>query len=453
MASRVNITKYSILKNKETNLYERKIWQDGASELTHFNLIKYQGSLLTGDQATVKVFYKNGNVREFSGETNSVYLTTIKTLKEKRNHQKKIQMLDKFDELWNKASPSMPEYFFSDPNKPLVVTNVEEKDLLNTALIGRKKSPTEFAKEVGTTKQNIYGQLSGIRGVTKDTAIRYAERLNVDPVDLLFPKKSVAVWGAVNTLEEVDLEEPYSTGRIYGMNNGETVTVPRDIYSQNIRAIKIHAHGSMYHNQVAFYYKDNASDLEINNKLAVVGAKVKGFLDEELTYYYFGLYENVRGKHFLLNPDPYVEEANKYILKNFNLEFISPIVSTLDPKAVKDATIAAKHIPQTMLIPQAEAEKKLSDLAFDYEMKMKKLKEDTDKDKNKFLEEGSEILKEYQKAQIEVEAEIQKLRGELARHAREVKENANKGIASLFSDTVKKSAPVVKFKKVNKTSA
>ena len=44
----------------------------------------------------------------------------------------------------------------------------------------------------------------------------------------------------------------------------------------------------MYHNQVAFYYKDNQADLEINNKLCVVGIKFKGFFDEELTHYYFG---------------------------------------------------------------------------------------------------------------------------------------------------------------------
>ena len=46
-------------------------------------------------------------------------------------------------------------------------------------------------------------------------------------------------------------------------------------------------------------------------------------MDEELHIFYFGLYENVRGKHNLLNPDPYAEDNAKYILKNFNLEFIS----------------------------------------------------------------------------------------------------------------------------------
>ena len=35
----------------------------------------------------------------------------------------------------------------------------------------------------------------------------------------------------------------------------------------------------------------------------------------------------------------------KYILKNFNLEFISPVISTVDPKAVKDATTAQQYMP------------------------------------------------------------------------------------------------------------
>ena len=47
----------------------------------------------------------------------------------------------------------------------------------------------------------VYGQLSGDKGISKDTAIKYGEILNVDPVDLLFPKKTCSIWGYVNTLE------------------------------------------------------------------------------------------------------------------------------------------------------------------------------------------------------------------------------------------------------------
>ena len=290
--------------------------------------------------------------------------------------------------------------------------------LLSDALKARNISATDLAKQAGTTKQNVYGQLSGDRGVSKETAIKYAEKLGVDPADLLFPKKVVSVWGKVNTLEEVDLEEPYSPGRIYGIEN-EDVICPRDYWSPNLKAIKIDAYGSMYHNQIAFYYRDNKTNLEINNKLCVVGAKVKGFFDEELTYYYFGLYENVRGKHFLINPDPYTEDANKYILKNFNLEFISPIISTLDGKSIKDATKAQNLIPKSeLMISVQEAESQKNQVAFEYEMKMIKLKRETEKDKAKFVAEGQKALKEYTKAQAALEAQIANIRGKIAREER-----------------------------------
>ena len=47
-------------------------------------------------------------------------------------------------------------------------------------------------KKLVETKQSVYGQLSGDKGISKDAAIKYSEILKVDPVDLLFPKKLVA---------------------------------------------------------------------------------------------------------------------------------------------------------------------------------------------------------------------------------------------------------------------
>jgi len=406
MSKNLKISKFSLKKNKDGKLIKGD-WQNGASELTNFAIAKYQGSLLTGQQAVVGFIYKNGNYREYYGEREEVFKEAIAKIKEKKNAVKAQALADMFIDEWNKSKPYVPNDF-----------NVKESHLLNDVLKGKDISAPELAKITGTTKQNVYGQLSGDRGVSRETAIKYAEKLGVDPVDLLFPKKSVSVWGKVNTLEEVDLEEPYSPGRIYGIEN-KNVICPRDIWSPNIKAIIIDAYGSMYHNQVAFYYRDNQTKLEINNKLCVVGAKVKGFFDEELTYYYFGLYENVRGKHFLLNPDPYTEDANKYILKNFNLEFISPIVTTLDQKSIKDATAAQKNIPQSeLMISQSEAERKISDIAFEYEMKMIKLKKETEKDKEKFLAEGQKALKEYQKAQAALEAQIADIRGKIAREER-----------------------------------
>ena len=37
-------------------------------------------------------------------------------------------------------------------------------------------------------------------------------------------------------------------------------------------------------------------------------------------------------------------------MRNFNLEFISPVISTVDPKAVKDATVMAQHMPTELTI-------------------------------------------------------------------------------------------------------
>ena len=43
-------------------------------------------------------------------------------------------------------------------------------------------------------------------------------------------------------------------------------------------------------------------------------------------------------------------KINKYILNNFDLEFISPVISTVDPKAIKDATTAQQYMPTEFLI-------------------------------------------------------------------------------------------------------
>ena len=324
--------------------------------MTGVAVSRYTGSLLVGEMAVVGLLYKNGNFYEFYGRKEDVMYHAIEKIKGKKKGVE--EFLDKFWKEWNEAK--------SKPYTP------GSGKLLDTVIKLGLNAP-KFAEEVGRTKQSVYGQLPGDKGISKDTAIKYGEILKVDPVDLLFPKKTCSIWGYVNTLDYVDLEEPYSPGRIYSTSKEETVVVPRDISTSNIRAIKIHSHGSMYHNQIVFYYKDNAAELDINNKVCIVGAKVKGFMDEELTYYYFGLYENVRGKHNLLNPDPYAEDNAKYILNNFNLEFISPVISTVDPKAVKDATTAQQYMPTELTITQDKHEKEMMMLQQKFELQIAKL--------------------------------------------------------------------------------
>ena len=396
----LTISKYSLKKNKDGKITKHE-WQQGAATMHQVAVAKYTGSLLVGEQAVVGLMYDNGNMYEIYGPREAVMFHAVEKIKGKKRGAEAFHQ--KFMDEWNKAVPYAPG------TTKYEVTKFDENKILNSTLKSQNINAPKFAEAVGRTKQSIYGQLSGEKGISKETAIKYGEILKVDPVDLLFSKKTCNIWGYVNTLNYVDLDEPYQPGRIYTSNKEETVVVPRDISTNNIRAIKIHSQGSMYHNQIVFYYKDNAAELDINNKLCIVGAKVKGFMDEELTYYFFGLYENVRGKHNLLNPDPYAEEKDKYIMQNFNLEFIAPVISTVDPKAVRNHTVLQSHIPHELSISQEKHEKEMMLLQQQFEKQIAELK----KQKQMDLEEGQKVLEQYNKAQEELNVQLQKISREI----------------------------------------
>ena len=42
--------------------------------------------------------------------------------------------------------------------------------------------------------------------MSRETAIEYAEKLNCDPVDLMFNKLTIPVWAKANTLKTVEVE-------------------------------------------------------------------------------------------------------------------------------------------------------------------------------------------------------------------------------------------------------
>ena len=60
---------------------------------------------------------------------------------------------------------------------------------------------------------------------------------------------------------------------------------------------KVDAKGTMYHNQVAFYYYKQGNDDAALNKLCIVGMKVYPNADIDPDYsetqYHFGVYENI----------------------------------------------------------------------------------------------------------------------------------------------------------------
>jgi len=286
-----------------------------------------------------------------------------------------------YDKQWNKEKKltKIAAYhkFSSYKDK---VKNIEDIKLMNDFLIekfyeGRKRNPiapktlleneikkkfediNAFADNLEKNKSSVYHHTSGKREISKKVAMEYAAKLKCDAVDLMFEKLSIPVWGKVDLLKSSALLRP---GEIYSLDdkNMERVIVPRDLYQDDIKAIKISARGSMYDNQVAFYYRATSKDDNCLNKLSIVAIEVAGgpveFTDMKTDEYYFGLYESVKGESNLINPDPYASDKNKYILKNFNPKIIAPVIALVNPEAITDKTKMRDSILPAVLIREEE---------------------------------------------------------------------------------------------------
>ena len=155
----------------------------------------------------------------------------------------------------------------------------------------------------------------------------------------------------------------------------------------------------MFDQQVAFYYYSNEKDESCMNKLCVVGMNVVSNLNPKYkeTVYHFGLYENYKGQSNLINPDPFCKEEYKYILKNFEPTFISPVVCMLNQKAIIDETLKKNNIPPELFHEEAKLEQQLaSSKRLIYEAELKQ------KDTNKIHDEARKILDDIKKTQKQI---------------------------------------------------
>ena len=331
-------------------------WQN-VSELVDFKIIKLAPQSLLGvGKADVLLLYKKksgeGDKDQkrliIFGPEDAVYQRVLDKIKEKKNPAKANELEEKFKYAWKTTDYEKPS---SSPSS-----------LLKRKLFELNLNTKEFAKQSGVAAPSLYHHVSGGREISRETAIEYAAKLNCDPVDLMFDKISIPVWSKVNLLKSTELEESYRPGRLFAYateNNLEKVVVPRDIYREDIKAIKIDARGSMYHNKVAFYYRAADREADCLNELCIVGVEAPlgppELTDATEERYYFGLYEEVRGQSNLINPDPYVDVyKNKFILQNFRPTFIAPVISLLNPVAVVDKTKLKYNIPQAALVREEE---------------------------------------------------------------------------------------------------
>ena len=357
-------------------------WDNTAAELDKFYILRQPGStILSVGKADVKFTYKNNKKSIIIyGPEDAVFDRALSIIKRKKNPAAAERMKFAFVDAWKKAA----YHKFSSSKDE--VKNVGDIKSMNEFLkdefyFGRKRNPREpktlleneirkhwtdiqsFTKDTKKNPSTVHFHTSGKREISKKVAMEYARELNCDPVDLMFNKLSIPVWGKVNLLKPSELEETYNPGRIFSyysdIKNMEQVIVPRDIYQDNIKAIKIQARGSMYDNQVAFYYRATSKDDNCLNKLCIVGVEVPvgppELSEDTEDHYYFGLYENVRGESNLINPDPYVDVyKNKFILKNFTPKIIAPVVALVNPEAITDKTKMRGSIPSVALVREEE---------------------------------------------------------------------------------------------------
>ena len=388
----------SMLKIKKFN------WTEGASPLLYFNIYKYIGPTILGKQADVQLIYKSGKSVRIYGDEGEVFSEAKKRLSKKTNIKERERLTKNFEKSWVDATVyGYSEYKKLSGNKNPIATldplknlkNMPERKVLEklqesvssiaeikamqnlindhfykninpAKLIDSKLSEKgwdrkdlademqKLGEEESQKQSTTYTHLSGERAVSRDVAIRYGKILDCDPVDLMFAKKTTVVWGKVNTKKGVETYKQFVPGEVYSYSADskdlDTVIVPRDIWKKNIKAIKIDARGTMYDQHVAFYYYSNAKDQSCINKLCVVGAKTQhADIDPDCTEinYYLGLYENDKGTSNLINVDPFVKEKNKYILKDFEPTFISPVVCVVNPQAIVDETKKQSVVPES----------------------------------------------------------------------------------------------------------
>tara|TARA_R110000803_G_scaffold210124_1_gene281136 strand:+ start:170 stop:1498 length:1329 start_codon:yes stop_codon:yes gene_type:complete len=343
------------------NLVEK----NGIGTILKFKIDRYATSLLGGVQADVILTYSNKKEVMISGDEKDVVDATIKKLRLIKDKHKAKNLIEVFETLFKGTDVGSRAKLGKGLNKAILEkyynpfsVGMPEK-LLNNALKERDMSAKDLAAQMEKHNEQkestTYTHTSGARAISREVAIKYSEILNCDPVDLMFNKVTIPVWGKVNLMHPVDLEKTYAPGEIYtyATNVGDTeiTVVPRDIWRSDIKAIKVDAKGTMYHNQVAFYYYKKGNDDGGLNKLCIVGTKHQPNPDLEPdffeTVYYFGVYENTRGVSNLVNPDPYVKEKNKIILEDFTPTFVAPIVAMVNTDAVVDDTNKVQAIPQS----------------------------------------------------------------------------------------------------------
>ena len=404
------IDKYTEQANKKIDEYQYGDWK-AVAELEDFEISFRAGSLLSGSTAQVTFFYKlpKGTPEHerkklvIFGDADAVMDRSMMVIKRKKNYQAGNDMQNAFKHSWKKAV----EQGFAGYARQVNPFNLRQPSMLLDRSINRtgldKKT---FADKAGKKSASLYHHTRGTRDISREAAIEYAELLNIDPVDLLFNKITIPIWAKTNTLKYVETDDSHEPCKLYAYytKHPKMVIVPRDIYRKNLKAIQIAAEGSMFENQVAFYYYSHSVKFDAANKLCIVGIKEKGFMDIEETNYFFGLVEQIRGKTRILNPDPYCEEKDKIIRENITPTFTAPVIAMVNPDQIRDRTASQQMIPAHYLRSEEKLKQQIAYLQAELHRHKEKskryvdLEKDVQKTMNRLMQQQQEIDKMLRKS-------------------------------------------------------
>ena len=227
-------------------------------------------------------------------------------------------------------------------------------------------TPKKFAEKTGVENSVLFRELKGQRQLSLEKAIKYSKALACDPVDLLFDKQMCRLWGSVDLFNMHNAgNEDYWIGQIKaapilkdsknegGLLGDQLITVPRDIYRPEIKAILIDSLGSYLHNHFVYYYRTDNSDAINENKLVIVGREIPELEDlgMDTMQYFFGILKIEKGKQQIINPEP---TAEKRLIATGPFSFIAPVVSMVKRGAMKKDHSYFESIEQAEQIKEAE---------------------------------------------------------------------------------------------------
>ena len=197
--------------------------------------------------------------------------------------------------------------------------------ILNDLFLTKDLNVKDIATEKGIS--TLYKILKSDLELTKKKAIEYAEKLNVDPASLMFDPPQMTCWANVTL----------TNGKVFIPDYFETHEAPRELYSEDLKAIKVVGpETSPFNNWIAYYDHKNVIDTHAHNKLCYVrerilaGPQENDYLIDDYRYY-LGIYQIYGTKKRILNIDPTAD--NKIIKSDVRPETVS-IIKSFKPENI-----------------------------------------------------------------------------------------------------------------------